>query len=95
MITASYQQCDPLPDPHTGNLTMMWERKGYLPAVGTLERNRSLHGTIRYTAFSWQNSSVCQKGSETLFLQMIPDILLILGQLDCLLECIVINSRIK
>ena len=95
MITTTYKKSHTLLDTHTGNLAMVWESKRYPPAVRTLEGNRSFHRTIRNSAFSRQNSSVCQKSSQPLFLQMFADILLILGQLNCLLKSIVINFCIK
>ena len=64
VIAASYDQSDPLRDPHTGYGSSVGKLHGNAQRVRRPERNGIFHGTGRNSAFSRKDGTVCHKSCK-------------------------------
>ena len=95
MISASYDQGNPLRDAHSGYRSLMRKLHGDPKSLRRPEGDGILHGTGGDSALSGKNGAVCHKCSQTFFFQLFPDICLILCEKNGFLQFFGIQIFIK
>ena len=73
MISASDNECDPLPDPHPRDALPVRKLHRNFEGLRGNERHRSPHRSCRHAALSRQDRSVRHKGSKSSLRECVPD----------------------